>query len=287
MDSINQFEQFRPLLFSIAYRMLANVDDAEDIVQETCLRWMESSDRVIESPKAYFTKIITRLCIDRLRSAKVQRESYIGPWLPEPLAPAEKSPAALAETADSISLAFLTVLEVLNPKERAVYLLKQVFDYPHQEIGPIVGTSEENCRQLFRRAKKQLVDKRPRFRAGAKQHEAILSAFSEAYREGNLNSLVSILSKDCILITDSGGKAEAAPAPIYKAENIADFLVQISGIAFQDTYTELLKINGQLSLVFYKDNFPQTLICIEANSQTIEKLLIIRNPDKLKSLTKK
>src|SRR5688572_16689957 len=162
--STDPFTQYRPLLFSIAYRMLGSVMDAEDMVQETFLRWQQTAANEVQSPKAYLTAIITRLCIDYLRSARVQRESYLGPWLPEPFLTDDTTGAAeLAALSDSLSMAFLVLLEKLSPLERAVFLLREVFDYDYSEIAAIVGKTEANCRQLVRRARQHLSDGRPRF----------------------------------------------------------------------------------------------------------------------------
>jgi RNA polymerase sigma-70 factor, ECF subfamily len=210
MSHLETFKQYRPLLFSIAYRMLGTVTDAEDMVQETFLRWQQTAEATVKSAKTYLSSIITRLCIDHLRSARVQREQYVGPWLPEPImTQLTDDPAAQVELADSLSMAFLVVLECLSPIERAVFLLREVFEYDYDEIGPIVGKSSTNCRQILKRSKEHLVDQRPRFPVSLQQQEQITAQFLDASIRGDVQGLLKLLSKDVTLWADRCGDPES------------------------------------------------------------------------------
>ena len=194
-----EFNQYRSLLFAIAYCMLGSVMDAEDMVQETFLRWQQASASAIRSTKAYLTTIITRLCIDHLRSAQVQREQYVGSWLPEPIV-TEKSadPIAMAELSDSLAMSFLVLLERLSPIERAVFLLREVFDYDYDEIGGIVEKNPTNCHQIARRARQHLALEKSRFQVNPQHQERLTQQFMQAFRQGDLQGLLDLLAEDVI-----------------------------------------------------------------------------------------
>src|SRR5258707_38257 len=212
-----QFEMYRPLMFSIAYRMLGSATEAEDIVQEAYLRYQTTSPEQIASHKALLTTIVTRLCLDHLQSAQVQRETYIGPWLPEPVLTETNdlfAPAQQAELHDSLSIAFLTLLEDLSPLERAVLLLHEVFDYEYPEIARMVGREEAACRQLYSRAKKHIAEHRPRFKPSQEAHRQMLNQFLEATSTGELDGFMQLLSEDVVLWIDGGGKARGAATHI-------------------------------------------------------------------------
>ena len=198
VNSFEQFERHRTLLFAIAYRMLGSVADAEDMVQETFLRWQQVSKAKVTSPKNYLVSIVTRLCIDRLRSARVQPEQYIGTWLPEPIVTAATSdPADMVELADSLSTAFLVLLESLSPTERAVFLLREVFEYDYGEVGQIVNKTPANCRQIFRRARQRLAARRSHFDITPQQQEQITEKFIQAWNRGDLQETSCMNSKIC------------------------------------------------------------------------------------------
>src|ERR687887_1442157 len=220
------FEELRPLMFSIAYRMVGSVSEAEDIVQEAFLRFHRSfSDGEAESPKAVLSTITTRLAIDHLRSARVRRERYVGEWLPEPLVTdAVPDAAEHAETADSLSMAFLVLLENLTPVERAVFLLREVFDYDYGEIATIVERSEDNCRQLYVRARRHIDEGRPRFEASRQQRDELAERFLAAAQQGNTNALIEMLAADVVVYGDGGGKAPSWPQPIYGRERVAKLM---------------------------------------------------------------
>src|SRR5512133_1135509 len=218
------YEELRPLLFSIAYRMVSSVGEAEDIVQESFLpiHRAEAGGEEIESPKAYLSAVVTRLGIDHLRSARVRREQYVGQWLPEPLL-TDPAPAAAAhaETADSLSMAFLVLLESLTPVERAVFLLREVFDYGYGEIARIVERTEDNCRQLYVRARRHVDEGRPRFEASRQQRDELARRFFAAAEQGDTEALVEMLAADAVVYGDGGGRAPSWPKPIYGRERVA------------------------------------------------------------------
>jgi len=202
------FDRHRPLLFSIAYRMVGSVIDAEDVVQEAYLRWRRSpQEEEIRSPKSYLSAVVTRLCIDQLRSARARREEYVGPWLPEPL------PTDAAVLDESLSMAFLVLLESLNPTERAIFLLREVFDYDYREISHLVDKSEENCRQIARRARQSVAARRPRFESTPEQEERLMGRFLEACFDGDMDGLLALLSEDVTLWSDGEGEDPRGAQP--------------------------------------------------------------------------
>lgn len=221
-----RFEAYRPLLFSIAYRMMGSVMEAEDVVQEAYLRFMATNQEQIVSHKAYLSTIVTRLCLDQLKSARMQREQYVGPWLPEPLI-TEDGPAAVVQSQETITLAFLTLLEKLEPIERAAFLLREVFEYDYSDIAQIVEKSEVNCRQLVSRAKKHLVDNRPRTQTPLELQRRLLMRFMAAVSEGDEESLIQMLSDDIQFWSDGGGKTAAAGKPLFGAKRVASFYLAL------------------------------------------------------------
>ena len=218
------FEELRPRAFAIAYRMLGSVSEAEDVVQEAYLRLhrAEQEGERIESPRAYLSTVVTRLAIDQLRSARARRETYVGEWLPEPLlADPEADPARQAEVADSLSLAFLVLLESLSPEQRAVFLLREVFDYPYERIAEIVGKSEANVRQLAVRARRHVEERRTRFDASREQREQLADRFFAAAQEGDLPALEALLAEDVELHGDGGGKVPALARALFGRSRVA------------------------------------------------------------------
>jgi RNA polymerase sigma-70 factor, ECF subfamily len=242
-----ELEALRRHAFGVAYRMLGSVAEAEDIAQETLLR-LTRQDAVIEEPAAWVTTVATRLSINVLSSARVRRESYVGPWLPAPLLEDPgPGPAARAELADSLSLALLVLLEQLNPIERAAYLLREVFAYEYSDIATIIEQSEVNARQIVTRARKRIEADRPRFDADEEARDALLARFLAAAEEGDLEALEEMLAKDAVLYADGGGRAMAAPEPLFGATLIAGFMVAISQVrpssdAFE---SRSVRVNGQ------------------------------------------
>jgi RNA polymerase sigma-70 factor (ECF subfamily) len=237
-------EELRPLLFSIAYRMLGSVAEAEDVVQEAYLRRASAGEEVVVSERAFMTTITTRLAIDVLRSARVRREAYVGDWLPEPLVEPE-APAAV-EAEESVSLAMLVLLERLNPVERAVFVLRESFDLGFDEIAAIVDRGEDNCRQILTRARRRLADERPRFDADPHERRALAARFLAAAREGDLEGLVALLAPDAVLVGDGGGVARSIPHPMRGAAAIARALVAFYGqIDALGVTLEPVWVNGQ------------------------------------------
>lgn len=282
-------EEFRPLLHSIAYRMVGSVSEAEDLVQEAYLRFHRSlaDGEVIESPKAYLSAIVTRLAIDHLRSARVRREQYVGPWLPEPLVADESlDPAEQVETADSLSMAFLVLLESLSPVERAVFLLREVFGFGYEEIAGVVKKSEENCRQIAARARRHVEERSPKFEASRRQKEELAKRFFAALEEGDLHSLTELLAADVVMTGDGGGKAPAVRRPLHGGERVARFLVDLARwVRGLELRVRLAQINGQPGAVI-SDTEGRiinvfSLDIAEGRVQTIRAIL---NPDKLRHL---
>ena len=230
--SPDDYTEFRPLMFSIAYRMTGSISDAEDIVQEAFLRLTRAlrDGTSIDSPKAFLATVTTRLAISHLRSARVRRESYVGAWLPEPLlADAEPGPAERAEMSDSLSMAFLVLLESLTPTERAVFLLHEVFGYDYKEIAGITGKSETNCRQILTRARHHVDDGKPRFDASREQREEVARRFFAAASGGDMTALLEMVAPDVVMVGDGGGKAWATAQPISGAERVVRLVSGCTG----------------------------------------------------------
>ncbi len=283
---VSQFEAYRPLMLSIAYRMLGNATEAEDIVQEAYVRYQTSAPEHITSPKAFLSTIVTRLCLNQLQSARVQRETYIGPWLPEPVltkAGDSFAPAQQAELHESLSLAFLTLLEQLTPLERAVFLLHEVFDYPYAEIAAILGNGEAACRQMFSRAKKHIADHRPRFKPSKEAHRQILDQFLQATLNGELDGLMQLLAEDVTMWADGGGKARgAAIHPLHGREAVARFVLRSVRFATGDIHVEMAEVNGELAVIVRNDRGVIVVLAIVADDGQIPEIRAMGNPDKLK-----
>jgi len=277
------FHQYRTLLFSIAYRMLANVADAEDLLQETFIRWQQTRDDEIRSPRAFLVTILSRLCINHLQSARVQREQYVGPWLPEPIVTGPGSdPLEIVRIDESLSVAFLVVLERLTPMERAVFLLREVFEYEYAEIASVVDQSETNCRQIFSRAKHHVSAMRPRFKTSEGEKRELLERFLQATSSGNLEGLVSLLAHDVVLYSDGGGKAVAAPNLIRGADKAArGALGTLQKLTPKNLVTRLAQINGNPGIVSYLDGNPYSVLTFEADDGHITAIYVVTNPDKL------
>jgi RNA polymerase sigma-70 factor (ECF subfamily) len=279
------FTQYRPLLFSIAYKMLGSVMEAEDIVQDAFLRWRESIGEEIRSPKSYLATIVTRLSIDRLRSAQLQRESYIGPWLPEPLITEKgQSTAEIVSKAEHVSMAFLVLLENLSPIERAVFLLREVFDYDYADIARIVDKSEANCRQIARRARQRVDTGQSRFQAPPEKQQAMVQQFIAACATGDLPGLIHLLSDDIGLYSDGGGKVTAARKPVLGSQKVATFLLNITRQAPPDVSIQPTWINGRFGLIVYFGRTPQSVYSFDLDGEQIKKIYVVVNPDKLKNV---
>jgi RNA polymerase sigma-70 factor, ECF subfamily len=283
-----RYEELRPLLFSIAYRMVSSVGEAEDIVQEAYLRIYraESEGTTIDSPKSYLAAVVTRLSIDYLRSARVRREQYFGEWLPEPLlTDPEPDAAAHAETADSLSMAFLVLLESLSPVERAVFLLREVFDYDYGEIAKVVDRTEANCRQLYVRARRHIDEGRPRFDASRRQRDELAERFLAAAQRGEIDALTEMLAADVVVYGDGGGKAPSWPRPIYGRDRVAKLIVGVFAQAAElGAELQPAQVNGQPGLMFLAEGQIGAVMSFDIADGLIQTIRGVTNPDKLDHL---
>ena len=280
---LQTFEELRPLLFSIAYRMLGSVMEAEDAVQETYLRYMATDADLIQSPKAFLSTVITRLCLDQLKSARVKREAYFGPWLPEPLVTVD-APDELLARHESISMAFLLLLETLSPVERAVFLLREVFDYDYGAIAQIVGKSEANCRQLHSRAKTHVQSGRPRFTPTAQEQEQLVANLFNAMQQGDSDGFAALLAEDVELRSDGGGKASAATQPLHGRQTVMRFFLGLYNRRPPNSTIELTEINGAPAWVVRVDGKLDNVMTFELGEHGIVAIRIVRNPEKLQHL---
>jgi RNA polymerase sigma-70 factor, ECF subfamily len=283
---VESFESYRSYLFSIAYRMLGSAMDAEDMVQETYLRYQGTPSEPIRSLKAFLTTIITRLCVDQLQLARRKRELYVGPWLPEPILTSMTAetldPAEHVDRNESISLAFLVLLEQLQPFERAVFLLREVFEYDFAEIATILGKSEAACRRSFSRAKHHLAEHRPRFPSSPHIHRQMLTGFLQAVQDGELTTLTNLLSEGVTLWADGGGKIKtAALRPIVGRDAVARFSLGTVRFLPEDYQMEIAEVNGQAALITRAGGQALFVLTIEVEAERIQAIHIIANPEKL------
>lgn len=287
-DGIAEFERHRRRLFGLAYRMLGSVGDAEDAVQDTYLRWHRTDRTAIQTPEAWLVTACTRLCIDRLRAARLERENYPGTWLPEPLVELEVSlPGADAaqEMADDLSMAMLMVMERLTPAERAAWLLRQAFDYDYPQIAVALNKSEAACRQLVSRAQKHLKDARPRFEADQAVARDLATKFADATRAGDISRFAGLLAQDAMLWSDGGGKAAAALNVIHGPDKIARFFVGISSKLPAGLRQVVAVINGQPGWILFDGDSPYLALAMDIVGESLRNVFIVRNPDKLARLS--
>ncbi len=281
----SEWEAVRRQGFGVAYRMLGSVSEAEDVVQEALLR-MSRANEQIEEPEAWITTVATRLSIDTLRLARVRRETYIGPWLPEPLVEDRSTePSAQVEAEDSISQAFLVMLERLSPVERAAFLLREVFEYDYSRIAQIVGRSEENCRQIVTRARKHLESEEVRFDPDESRREELLERFIAAAEEGDTETLEEVLAEDAVLYSDGGGVVSAARKPLYGAGRIAKAVAAIANTRRErgmQGVNEWARVNGQPGRVLRTTAGEiEDVLSIDVVDGRIQTVRVVRNPDKL------
>lgn len=273
------------MLFGMAYRMLGSASDAEDVLQDAYLRWQGQAGEEVRSARSFLTTIVVRLCIDQLRSARVRRTSYVGPWLPEPVATEDDDPARVAELADSLSLAFLVLLEELSPLERAAFLLREVFAYSYPEVAAMLGRSEGACRQLASRARRQIGDRRRRFDTDRQQGEQLAVRFVTACAGGDLDDLLGLLAADVVVWTDGGGKAKAAPRPVVGAPRAARFLINVAKTLSPSGTVRYASINGQAGVVIEDHGGPVSAVVLDVIEGLICGVRVVSNPDKLDALT--
>ncbi len=283
------FEEYRSLLFAIAYRMLGSAMEAEDIVQEAYLRYCATPPESIRTLKSFLTTIVHHLCIDHLRSAQVQRENYVGPWLPEPILTGDGlsmvSPLHQIIDQESISMAFLVLLESLSPLERAVFLLREVFDYEYAEIAQITERDEAACRQLFSRAKKHINKNRPRFPASPEAHAKMVGHFMEACTAGDIDGLMSLLAEDVTTWIDGGGKvAVTANQPVQGRDKVARGIISHLSRTPEGMTAEVIEVNGLAALLVRVKGQITSLVTLEVEGNLIRAVRTVVNPDKLAHL---
>jgi RNA polymerase sigma-70 factor, ECF subfamily len=277
---MDTYDKLRPHLFSIAYRMLGSVAEAEDVVQDAFVRYHEAGIEP-NDPKAYLSTITTRLAIDELRSARARRETYPGQWLPEPLV--EDDAVRHAETADSLSLAFLHLLEKLSPLERAVFLLREVFDYPYDELAEIVGKSPESCRQILVRAHRHIDEGRRRFEVSREERDEVARRFLAAWEDGDTDRLAKLLAPDATIFGDGGGKAPAMVLPLVGAERVAKAIIGWGRLAADHGATRRpVDVNGDPGLIFYDgEGRVRWVAVLEIAEGVVVAVRSIVNPEKL------
>jgi RNA polymerase sigma-70 factor (TIGR02957 family) len=281
-DSTDTFTRLRPRLQGIAYRMLGSSAEAEEVVQDAWLRWHEAERERLDSTEAWLVAVTTRLSIDRLRSAKVQREHYIGTWLPEPLlSESPTTPEQMLERADDVSIAFLAVLERLAPEARAAYLLREVFDTDYDEVAATLGKSESACRQLVHRAKEQLKDKRPRHVVPRDAQLRLLRGFADAATRGEFAALKAMLADDAQLIGDGGGKVPSFGVPLVGGQRIAQLYLATNLRHGESMRLEVVMLNGEWGLLRFINGALESAQAIETDGERIVSIHAQRNPDKL------
>jgi RNA polymerase sigma-70 factor (TIGR02957 family) len=292
-DAARVFDEHRDLLVSVAYRVLGSLTDAEDAVQEAWLRWSGVDHSEVADPRAYLVRVTTRLAIDRLRRAKARRESYVGPWLPEPIL-TRHDPAEETVMAESISMAMLVVLETLSPLERAVFVLREAFGMPHAEIADVLGRKEEAVRQLARRAREHVRERRTRFDAGRAEQRRVTERFLEAAEGGDFEALMEVLSPGVTLVADGGGRALAPRRPVRGAEKVARFLVAIVGEKQTARFLEsvglepsgeisvhLAQVNGETGIVITVEDEPISTLVMDVSDGLVRTIRMVANPEKL------
>ena len=281
-DATLTFDSHRRRLQGIAYRMLGSVAEAEEVVQDAWLRWHEADKAGFDSAEAWLVTVVTRLSIDRLRAAKVQREHYIGAWMPEPtLTDAPDTPEQLLERADNVSVAFLAVLERLTPEARAAFLLREVFDADYEEVARTLGKSEAACRQLVHRAKAQVLEARPRFQVSRETHQRLLRAFADAAARGSLQDLKALMAEDVELIGDGGGKVQSFSKILRGSQRLAQLYFALWRRLGAAVRMELVEINGEPGLLRFVDGQLESAQTFEIEGERIVRIRAQRNPDKL------
>lgn len=295
-DGVNQddgtevFEEHRPVLDGVAYRMLGRVADAEDVVQEAWLRWSSADRGRVREPRAYLVRVTTRLAIDRLRQVQARKETYVGPWLPEPLltdlAPGSvrerEDGAERAVIAESVSLAVLVVLESLSPLERAVFVLREAFGFPYAEIAEVLERSEPAVRQLAGRARRHVDERKPRFEVDPRQQRELTQGFLRAAIDGDLEALLGLLAPEARLVADSAGRAKAPRQILFGADKVGRFLAAVGPQGRMPSFDyRFLEINGSQGLLATVDGVPDTLFLCDVADGRIQSVYVVRNPDKI------
>ncbi|MEW2564041.1 RNA polymerase sigma-70 factor [Streptomyces griseorubiginosus] len=282
------FEEHRPVLQGVAYRMLGRVSDAEDVVQDAWLRWSAADRSEVREPRAYLVRVTTRLAIDRLRQVKARGETYVGPWLPEPyvtdFGDTVPDTAEQAVLADSVSLAVMVVLESLSPLERAVFVLREAFGYPYADIAAMLDRGEPAVRQLAGRARKHVDERRPRYEVDPARRRDLTERFLVAAGGGDLEALMSLLAPDVRLVGDSGGKTKAPLRVLESADHVGRFIVGVAEKGAQDLTWRFLELNGGPAALALSGGKPDSVFQLDIVDGRIQSVYIMRNPDKLRSL---
>lgn len=279
------FEALRPLLFSVAYRMLGSVMDAEDAVQEAFVRWRRAGAAEVRSPQAFLTTVVTRLCINQLGSARARRETYVGPWLPEPLLGAWTTEPVDEGDDEMLSLGFLLLLERLSPAERAVFVLREAFDLPFADIAAALEKTEDACRQLLSRARRNLESGRARFRSTPDERSRLMRSFGEAAGTGDLEALRAMLAEDVVLLSDGGGRVSAARNPVRGADFVSRFFLGFSRKAGAGAVRVApVRVNGRPGFAVQHADDPPSVFTLDVTGGRVTAVYILRNPDKLRGL---
>jgi RNA polymerase sigma-70 factor (ECF subfamily) len=289
---LDRFEEQRPLLFAVAYRMLGSASDAEDVVQDAWLRYSAAQPADVRSPKAFLTTVVTRLCLDRLKSARAAREEYIGPWLPEPVVTDDRpGPERSMALAESVTLAFMVLLETLSPEERAVFLLREVFEHDHADIAAMLDTTPANSRQLFHRARARIAEKRPRFRDAAAAKRPLVDRFVHALRDGDAAEFTSVLAADVGFWSDGGGKVLAARRPVHGRDAVANMLAgfrrsaSAGGVDLTTVSLHVADVNGEPAMLMrIAGRLDSVYTFTIDDDDRIATVRVVRNPDKLRYL---
>lgn len=279
------FAMLRPRLHAIAYRMLGTRADADDVLQNAWLRWHVAEHGALQSAEAWLVTVVTRLAIDRLRAAKLERENYVGWWLPEPVVELdERTPEAAAEMASELSMAMLYVLERLSPEERAAFLLRQVFDHDYDEIASLLGKTEAACRQIVHRASERVQQDRPRFAVAKDAHRRVLEKFMEAARSGQREAMKAMLADDVHLVSDGGGKVPSFGKLLHGSERIANLYYATARRLTDKVVYCLAQINGEAGLLRYVDGQLESAQAFMTDGERIVAIYSVRNPDKLRGI---
>ena len=293
-DAVRVFDGHRSLLVSVAYRILGSVSDAEDAVQETYLRWSKVDPAQVSNPRAFLVRVTTRLAIDRLRRAKTRRETYVGPWLPEPIL-TSRDVAEDVVLAESVSMAMLVVLETLSPLERAVFVLREAFGMPYAEIADVLGRKDDAVRQLGRRARNHVQERRSRFDADQSEQRRVTERFLEATSTGDLEALVAVLSPEVTLVADGGGRALAPRRPVRGAEKVARFLLAVateerlarflrsvgSEPIVADLRVSMAPVNGESGILLVSEGKPISVLVLGVSDGVVRTIYLVANPQKL------
>ncbi len=287
MTEVHEFEAYRPLIFSIAYRMLGSASDAEDVVQDVWMRYAESKPADVRSLKAWLMTVASRLCLDRLKSARATREQYVGPWLPEPIVTSGERPDTVLQRHESVTLAFLVLLETLSPEERAVFLLKEVFDYSHEEIAGMLDMTPANSRQLLHRARARVAEGRPRRVVDESEKRELARRFVAAFSSSDTDALKTLLARDVKFFGDGGGKVTAARRPVEGRDAVLNLLTGIRRGAerlglLRDARIELIDVNFEPAFIIRLAGRLDSVYSLEIADGTVHAVRVVRNPDKLR-----